>query len=177
LQAFIGFWNGRCFSVTDHALKISWIKFRIQASCHTYQMTVHRVPQRAKLPGCPTWLLIAAWFCANSPQSVTYDLILWAHGATHFSHQDRLKADVAFLLAGKKTPLAVQWQKSAPTKPFAPPMPAEGLLKKIDLYAPLEIGSLSPHLADLKFIAETDRKPDRARSEPLLPPPRRAATV
>jgi hypothetical protein len=140
-------------------------------------MGVHHASLRAKTAHWPIWLLFAAWICANSPQAVTYDLIVWVHGARHFSHQQRLKADVAFILGGKKMALAVQLEKAAPSKPFAPPIAAEAVLKKIDLYAPFVIEWIPPCVGDLKVFAKADRAPDRARSEPLLPPPRGQATV
>jgi hypothetical protein len=124
------------------------------------------------------WLLLAAWFCANTPPVVTFHLMVWTGGARHFSHQGRLKADVALLLSGKKLPAAAQELVSVPTdKPAAPALPAGNVIKKIDLYASATLESARPAVRELKFPARCNREPDRARAEPLLTPPRGHAAV
>lgn len=49
---------------------------------------------------CPFWLLIAAWFCANTPQIASLHVILWVKNAHHFSHQQQLRHQVAAVLSG-----------------------------------------------------------------------------
>lgn len=88
-------------------------------------------------PHWPFWLLLAAWFCANSPQAATYEVVVWLGNARHFSHQQRLSADVAFILAGSDAHAVIAAAKAAPARPFAPAVPAEATLKKIDLIVTL----------------------------------------
>jgi hypothetical protein len=140
------------------------------------KMSGKRIHQCASPARWPIWLLFAAWFCANSPQSLTYELVVWTRDAQHFSHQERLKAEVAAILSGRDGG-ASRRVEQAPERPSAPPIPAEGVLRKIDLFAPLAIASITPQRQELKFPTQFVRAPDRARSEPLLPPPREAAAV
>lgn len=81
----------------------------------------------------PFWLLIVAWFCANSPQSATFALLTWVDTARHFSHQQKLTHDVAYLLAGQESPatLAVPVENHRPEPP--PAIPPEATLKKLVL--------------------------------------------
>ena len=134
-------------------------------------MSANHGAKRANASSWPIWLLFAAWFCANSPQSVTYDLIQWTRDARHFTHQERLKADVAAMLSGKNGKMTAQVEKP-PARPSAPPIPAEAVLKKIDLYAPIGITSVAPPVRNLILPTEFVRTPNRSRPEPLLPPPR-----
>jgi hypothetical protein len=134
-------------------------------------MSANRSSRCANASSWPIWLLFAAWFCANSPQSVTYDLILWTRDARHFTHQERLKADVAAMLSGTGGKMTAQVEKP-PARPSAPPIPAEAVLKKIDLYAPIVIASIAPPTREPNPTAELPGAPDRGRPEPLLPPPR-----
>jgi len=137
-----------------------------------------RASLRNKRPaGWPFWLLLAAWLCANSPQSATYSLIVWVKGSGHFSHQERLVADVARLLEGEGAPLALKTAGSAPARPFAPPVPAEAVLKKLDLSAPLAAESAAPSARAFAHAEPVVRAPCGARFEPLLPPPRAKAAV
>jgi hypothetical protein len=50
--------------------------------------------QYRRTKGFPVFLLVVAWFCANGPQSLTVDLMEWASGARHFSHQQMLRTQV-----------------------------------------------------------------------------------
>ena len=81
----------------------------------------------------PFWLLLAAWFCANSPQAATYEVVVWLGNARHFSHQQRLISEVASILAGSDAHDAIATVSAEPERPFAPPVPADATLKKIDL--------------------------------------------
>ena len=128
--------------------------------------------RNAKPSGWPFWLLLAAWFCANSPQAATYSLIVWAHGARHFSHQERLKADVAFILAGRQPASAPISVASATARPFSPPVPAEAVLKKLDLSAPVAVEAVAPASRGPEYRDPPVRVPYGARLEPLLTPPR-----
>lgn len=139
-------------------------------------MSAKRSARRSIPSSWPIWLLFAAWFCANSPQSVTYDLMLWIRDARHFSHQERLKADVAAILSGNGGKVASRVVKT-PARPPAPPVPAEAMMRKIDWCAPITITSVAPPLPELILPSEFVRAPNRARPEPLLPPPRVLSNV
>ena len=115
---------------------------------------------------------MAAWFCANSPQAATYEVMIWAKGAQHFSHQERLQAEVAFILSGPKATATEAMAKAGPVRPSLPPMAAEVVLKKLELYALTAVGWLAPPRRALGFPAWSCFPPDRAQPEPLLPPPR-----
>jgi hypothetical protein len=140
-------------------------------------MIVRPLSRRTKPAGWPIWLLFAAWFCVNSPQSLTYNVIVWTRGAQHFSHQERLKADVASILAGRKMPLAGHWEKAPSTRPAALPIPAQAVYRQIDLYAADAVEWFAPPARDLIFPECLRTAPDRARTEPLLTPPRSEVTA
>ena len=135
-------------------------------------MSFLRFTRGGKSAGWPCWVLFAAWFCANSPQVLTYQVILWAQGAQHFSHQERLQAEVVSILTGKKAPAASAMAKAGSPRSLPPSLPAEAVLKKLDLYAPATVALVAPRALQQNFPEWTDRSPDRASSEPLLPPPR-----
>ena len=85
----------------------------------------------------PFWLLLAAWFCAHSPQILTYELVVWVGDARHFSHQQRLTSAVAFVLAGEEpAPVAIVALGEPLCPPFAPAIPADATLQKITLAKP-----------------------------------------
>ncbi len=65
----------------------------------------------------PLWLLIVAWFCANSPQELTLHVFEWAGQARHFSHQASLRADVSRLLAGNPERPVCMIAERAPDTP------------------------------------------------------------
>jgi hypothetical protein len=129
-------------------------------------------PRNGRPSGWPFWLLIAAWFCANSPQAATYSLIVWAKGSQHFSHQERLKEDVARLLTGEKALPGAGIAGPAPARPFAPQVPIDAVLKKLDLTAPLAVDAAAPGMRELDYAGPLVREPCGSRYEPLLPPPR-----
>ncbi len=133
--------------------------------------------KRGDPPGWPFWLLFAAWFCANSPQALTYNVIVWAKGGSHFSHQERLKADVALLLSGRKPAGGDKAIASTPVRPVAPPVPGEAVLKKLDLSAPVFSASDVPLPGAFEFPEPAVRVPEGSRLEPLLTPPRSQPTA
>jgi hypothetical protein len=88
-------------------------------------------------PKWPFWLLLGAWFCANTPQGAIFTALTWMAEARSFTHQQRLSADVARILGGEKatSPIAekvASAQKQTPAK-SQPVAPAGFLLKKIEL--------------------------------------------
>ncbi|WP_414662788.1 hypothetical protein [Horticoccus sp. 23ND18S-11] len=93
-----------------------------------------RVLFRSPSPRWPFWLLLVAWGCANSPQVALYTVLTWAAEARTFSHQQRLTADVAHVLAGERAPgILAQAQAELPVRPPQPAIPAEAVLKKFPL--------------------------------------------
>lgn len=119
----------------------------------------------------PFWLLLAAWFCANSPQAATYEIVVWLGNARTFSHQQRLTSEVAFILGGQ--PAAATMMKAHPAERSQHLPPAmEIALKKIDLLMFTSSETASP-LIDLTFFrASSSRVPWACRSEPPSEPPR-----
>lgn len=81
----------------------------------------------------PFWLLLAAWFCANSLQAATYEIVVWLGNARHFSHQQRLTSEVASILAGSDAHDVIATASAAPERPFTPLVAVDATLKKIDL--------------------------------------------
>jgi hypothetical protein len=84
---------------------------------------------------------------------------------------------VASLLAGKEAPPAPGIARSAPARPFTAPVPAEAVLKKLDLTAPIAVGSVAPGIRALDHAELLVRAPSGARCEPPLPPPRAQAVA
>jgi hypothetical protein len=117
---------------------------------------------------------MAAWFCANSPQSVTYHLILWSKGAQHFSHQQQLRSEVAALLAGHPIPSPLSVSRAERPPAPALPVPGEAVLKKIDLSPGPESAAAFPSAAALCFATANEHARPRGRAKPLLLPPRAA---
>jgi hypothetical protein len=120
-------------------------------------------------PRWPFWLLLGAWFCANTPQVAIFTALTWMAEGRSFTHQQRLTADVARILGGEKptSPIAekvarAQEQLPAKSKPVAP----DGfLLKKITL-------SLEKTTELLPVALRADRHQEVAW---LCPEPRRGA--
>jgi hypothetical protein len=125
------------------------------------------------IAGWPFWLLIAAWVCANTPPALTCDAVAWITDAAHFSHQGRLRADVALILAGRETaPLFAFVRSAPPARPVLPHVPPETLAKKIDLCVP-SAGRCAPPAARARRYADSGaRAPDCGRAEPPHEPPR-----
>jgi hypothetical protein len=120
-------------------------------------------------------LLIGAWFCANAPQSLVMNLGVWCAGARHFSHQERLKAEVACLLSGNKKADAIRAAVALPAMPNPPPMPEGAVLKRLDLNAESAVYVAEPDPGTHVFRVHRDGASGRARLAPLLTPPRARA--
>lgn len=120
----------------------------------------------------PIWLLVAAWFCANCPQTLICAAVVWLGEAHSFDHQQRLKSDVAHLLVGEKPHsfLAhVPVVPPAPAKSTLPPGPA---LKKIELAAEETLTWLAPVEFAPWQTCLAMRTASALRAPPLLGPPR-----
>jgi hypothetical protein len=128
--------------------------------------------RRCRSARWPFWLLLAAWFCANSPQAATYGLIVWLGQARHFSHQQRLTLQVATVLGGEHARSALAADKATPDRPVSPPIPAEATLKKIDLAITLSSELIPPACRALVPRFCTVSMPAAPWSEPPSEPPR-----
>lgn len=136
---------------------------------------MHRVSpasKRRKPALWPFWVLVLAWFCANTPGRLSYECAVWMAHARHFSHQERLKADVASLLGGHKAnPLAALARSCAEPQPAAPAAATESL-QKIDLYKADIVESVVPPTGASYAAAAESPLAGHARPEPLVPPPK-----
>ncbi len=131
-----------------------------------------RLSRNRKPSRWPFWLLLVAWFCANSPQAASYRLIAWMGEARHFSHQQRLTLEVATALGGEQARAAFAAVKAAPEKPFAPSIPAEATLKKIELAVQATNELLPPAVRVLVRTERASPVPDSVRAAPPSEPPR-----
>ena len=127
---------------------------------------------------CALWMLIAAWICANSPQAATYALISWIAHSPHFAHQQQLKRDVAFLLAGESAPASVVAQDVGTEREDLPPaLPAAAVLKKMDLAHEAVMEASEPRQPFHPLARYVDGGRGRSRSAPPHEPPRARVTV
>lgn len=120
----------------------------------------------------PIWLLVFAWFCANCPQTLICTTIVWLGEARSFSHQQRLKSDLAHLLSGEKSHSLlshVSTLPAAPVKSSLPPLPS---LKKIDLAAEAILGRLAPPPPSPVRASAAHHAVSALRASPLHGPPR-----
>lgn len=123
----------------------------------------------------PFWIFIIAWAWTNTPPELADRMAAWTKGAGHFSHQKQLASDVAFLLAGGKTPGMLAFLKSV-SQPQAPtPLASwtpDTLAKKIDLCLPAAEDAM-PRLFSPQRYASLDMcVPDARCGEPAEEPPR-----
>lgn len=133
---------------------------------------MHRLRHQPKPSPWPIWLLVAAWFCANCPQSLICAAVVWLGEAHSFDHQQRLKSDVAYLLVGEKPHSFLAHVPVAPPAPAKSTLPPGPALKKIELASEdtfFWIARLSPApvLARLALHAES-----ALRAPPPHGPPR-----
>ena len=117
-------------------------------------------------------MLLAAWLCASSPPVFIHATLLWLGEARHFSHQQRLTAEVVDLLAGQQAHGLLSKASEAPIQPSAPALPAETALKRIDLAVERTIEPLSVSLQKFFWAAATRPMPDTLRAPPPHEPPR-----
>ncbi|HVS51641.1 MAG TPA: hypothetical protein VHD62_04740 [Opitutaceae bacterium] len=133
-------------------------------------------PRRPPPARWPFWLLLAAWFCANSPQPAVYAAMGWLMEARHFSHQRALTLEVARLLsaAPAETPRVAR----AETKPAVPPaLPADAVLKKRELACVPLSRSDGPRESTVNFAVASWRCPAPRGCEPAHEPPRASGCV
>jgi hypothetical protein len=126
----------------------------------------------AKAASWPFWLLVAAWCFANCSQQVSIDLMVWVSHGRHFSHQERLKMDVAALLSGRKENRVVTSAKSEPVRMPVAPVSTESNSRKVDLFASATVEPSAPSVQKLAELGTSVRIPERAVPEPLLTPPK-----
>lgn len=120
----------------------------------------------------PFWLLLGAWFCANSPQAVTYEIVVWLGNARSFSHQQRLTSEVAFILAGQPAAAALGGARTEPAQPPSVPMPTEVTLKKFDLFVAFSSELIPPKTLTFKSGVNLQRPPASPGRELPSEPPR-----
>jgi len=78
--------------------------------------------------------LVAAWLGANSTPAINFTLLSWVAEARTFSHQARLGAEVAALLAGEEsTSKANQISENSGHQPQLPPALVDTAFKRFDL--------------------------------------------
>ena len=135
------------------------------------------MPSRSRKPAgarWPFWLLIVAWVCANSPQVAAYALLTWIGEARSFSHQQRLTAEVAHVLTGTKAAERISWTKNteATERPFAPLVPVEATLKKIQLAVEETADLLPPDARAQRRIAGSEARREAWLDAPPHEPPR-----
>lgn len=121
--------------------------------------------------GWPFWLLVAAWFFANTPQVGVYEFVSWMGQARHFSHQQRLQIEVAVFFTGQQES-AASLAEHAPEKPFLPIVPAEAVLKKIELAVQSTSEVLPPVIVAAVYAEGMGTVPEPRRDEPPHEPPR-----
>jgi hypothetical protein len=122
----------------------------------------------------PFWLLLLAWFCANSPPLATYAVLTWLSEARSFSHQQRIKADVARLLAGEDKPSSLARFQETQVPPSKPAIPTADVLKKSELAFEETADAVAPPARPNIFVARTDRWKSLSRAQPPQEPPRAA---
>ena len=131
--------------------------------------------RRTIAPAWPFWLLIMAWFCANSPQSATFAVLAWAGEARSFSHQNRLSQDLVHLLVGEEKAVVVNSAEEAPSPPTAPAIPTAATLKKIELAVEHLARTQVPSQSEIRRTVVSTQVDGLVRSRPPHEPPRAAA--
>lgn len=139
-----------------------------------------RVRRQRRIPLAGAfWLLALAWLCANlRPATVTASLD-WLAGSKRFSHQQRLTARVATLLAGDSTTAAAPATtvaRTTPPEPTPPRPPAapETPFKKLEVPLAREITRLAPPSAFTLAGVVDFSLHGRDRAAPPHGPPRAA---
>jgi hypothetical protein len=117
-------------------------------------------------------MLMVAWLCANSPQEMTLRFVTWTKDARSFSHQDRLKAEVAALLSGQKSETPQLATTPAAPRPAAAPIVVETVLKKIDFHPAFSLRIFPPTAQSWRQGEKPGQKLASIRIEPPVPPPR-----
>jgi hypothetical protein len=139
-------------------------------------MVPRRRPSHARWP---FWVLLAAWICAHSPQLALYTVVTWIAEARTFSHQHELTRSVAHLLkketaSSRVAYLVRQAKADGPVRP-GPAIPADAVLRKIELAIQLSDGPAPLAEEPRRFFVTGIRIPERLRPAPPQEPPRGAA--
>lgn len=127
---------------------------------------------RRTLSGGTVWILVLAWLCANAPQAMTLRFVTWTKDARTFSHQERLKEEVASLLSHQKAEPAQLAARPVPPQSTALPVVTEVVLKKIDFHAAPPVRMTPPEAQDGRYRDDQRRPLEAVRAEPPVPPPR-----
>lgn len=124
----------------------------------------------------PFVALALAWLFASLPPVASALVVTGASKAHSFSHQARLKADVAELLTGKsKSSLwaeakAVAKTTAAQTGPIG--KSTESTAKKIDLQVESAVSQVAALPQTKVFVRTEEYQAGELRDEPLAEPPR-----
>ena len=122
----------------------------------------------------PFWLLIAAWVCANTPAIAVCALLTWLGEARHFSHQQRLMTDVAYVLTGNQPP-GLGVMAAVKDLPLPKPLPATTAgaeLKKIVLMVERSVEMQTPYALEKDFVIQAITWHEARRAAPPHEPPR-----
>ncbi|HEX2855001.1 MAG TPA: hypothetical protein VHO24_17335 [Opitutaceae bacterium] len=133
--------------------------------------------RKRRSAGWPFWVLIAAWFCANTPQVAVYEFVSWLGSARHFSHQQRLQNDVVSVLTGDDASQLFMEGSEAPATPFLPVVPTDAVLKKIELAVHHTSELLPPPVRALARAESESLVIGALRDRPPLEPPRARLVV
>ncbi|MEO7597453.1 MAG: hypothetical protein ABIV50_00870 [Opitutus sp.] len=120
----------------------------------------------------PFWLLLAAWFCANIPQGVSYVTAVWVGEGRTFSHQQRLETEVAKLLDGEETSPLFASVPDGPAAPGNTAIPVEQSLKKFELALESEPDALTATSSVVVLIDAPRDACGLGRAAPPVEPPR-----
>lgn len=120
------------------------------------------MPRLPALSRLPFWLLILAWFCANTPQTAAWHAIQWLKHSGEFSHQAGLRAEVEAVLAGRPSPVASRFTAPESVASKTDPEPVDVAVKKIPLWRQVA--------ESFVFVAPGSENP-RAPAASALPAP------
>jgi hypothetical protein len=116
---------------------------------------------------------VAAWWCANTPQAATFELILWMKGAACYSHQAQLHAEVAAILTGVPQVTHGHGRQLLKESPLpAVPLLKALVIKRVSLCLDEERIASGSRVAGETLRCSHDQVPERRTSPPDLRPPR-----
>jgi hypothetical protein len=121
----------------------------------------------------PFWLLALAWVCANCPLVVSYAAV-WIGEARSFSHQQRLTADVARVLAGEEPSSMLAAVDNIPVESPKPAVPPTDAVKKIEMATESSLFSVAPMTPDTARLMSVSCLVSALPASPPHEPPRAA---
>ena len=100
----------------------------------------------------PFWLLVLAWVCANGPQVIVHEAVVWVKGAQTFSHQAQLVAQVEQAMSAQNEPAMLAAKPTDAERSEVPAMPVETALKKLTLAAQPAMNAARPSAGAEVFL-------------------------